>query len=197
MFGKTREMNDMDTLQPAGDVGEFFGDEAAAEEAAHLRDFRRRVEQVEAQVNSQFTSLAAYAQIAQEQIELARAESKATTERTEQRLTSLIERERSDRIQSFTGEAPAGSAPDVVARLDALERSVAQIKHGLDECMERQRALADAITALFERKAPAPLSQPPAMPAPESAAVVDEAAVEAAGAAEPLTGPIADLSLEY
>jgi len=149
MFGKT---HDSDTLEGFdGDHG-FFGDEAAAAEAVEVHDLRDRVEQVEAQVNSQFTSLATYAQIAQEQVELARAEARTSTERSEQRLTSLVERERADRIASFTGSAPAGTAPEFSARLDALEHSVAQIRKGLDECMARQKALADAITAMFERQ---------------------------------------------
>ena len=128
----------------------FFGDEAAAEAVVEVHELQHRVQQVESQISSQFTSLATYAQIAQEQVEVARSEAKATTERSEQRLTSLIERERADRISSFTGVAPAGSAPDVTARLDALEHSVAQIRKGLDECLQRQKALAEAIATMFE-----------------------------------------------
>src|SRR6056297_1421924 len=149
MFGKTRETNEMDKLHD----GDFFGDEAAAAEAASVDQLRDRVEAVEAQINSQFTSLATYAQIAQEQVELARAEARSHTECAEQRVTSLIERERADRVQSITGEAPAGSAPDVTARLDALEHSVALLRRGLDECLARQKQLADAITTLFDRDA--------------------------------------------
>jgi hypothetical protein len=155
MFGKTH-----DTIEELdGDHG-FFGDEEAAAEAADVNQLRDRVEQVEAQVNSQFTSLATYAQIAQEQVELARSEARAATERSEQRLTSLVERERADRIASFTGSAPAGTAPEFSARLDALEQSVAKIRQGLDECLARQKELADAITLMFERRAAAPMPAP-------------------------------------
>ena len=129
---------------------DFFGDEAAAEAVVEMDELKHRVKQAESQISSQFTSLATYAQIAQEQVEVARSEARALTERSEQRLTSLIERERADRISSFTGVAPAGSAPDVTARLDALEHSVAQIRKGLDECLQRQKALAEAIATMFE-----------------------------------------------
>ena len=78
----------------------FFGDEAAAAEAAEIDALRERVVQVESQINSQFTSLATYAQIAQEQVELARAEARAATERSEKRVIELVERERADRITS-------------------------------------------------------------------------------------------------
>ena len=168
MFGKTRDINDTDTLDSSA-IDEFFGDEAAAENTVEIHDLRNRVEQVESQISSQFTSLATYAQIAQEQVELARSEARATTERTEQRLTSLIERERADRITAFTGEAPEGS-PDTASRLDALEQSVARIQKGLDECRQQQKDLAVAITAMFDRlatpPAPAPLAPAPPAPAP-------------------------------
>jgi hypothetical protein len=156
MFGKPRDIDDIDTIDPNGIDG-FFGDETAAEAIVELHELQRRVEHVESQVTSQFTSLATYAQIAQEQVEMARSEARATTERSEQRLTSLIERERADRLSSPTGQSPAGGSSEHVetlARLDALERSITEIRRGLDQSLQRQKALADAITAMFEWLAP-------------------------------------------
>jgi len=220
MFGKPHD--DTDTLDSSAIDG-FFGDEAATAKAVEVDELQHRVEQVEAQISSQFTSLATYAQIAQEQVELARSEAKAATERSEQRMTSLIERERADRISSFTGQAPAGSAPDVAARLDAVEHSVAQIRKGLDECLERQKSLADAITLMFERLAPSAFGAAEATErdsiASDAGATteaidedveveVEDAATDAAPMPDPfapplvspmhtpLSGPIADLSLE-
>ena len=227
MFGKPHD--DTDTLDSSAIDG-VFGDEAATAKAVEVDELQHRVEQVEAQISSQFTSLATYAQIAQEQVELARSEAKAATERSEQRITSLIERERADRISSFTGQAPAGSAPDVAARLDAVEHSVALLRRGLDECLERQKSLADAITLMFERLAPSAIATEPieqdgvAIDSVATADGIDEddAAVDAATDAAPmpgsfappmaspviatppiatsmhtpLSGPIADLSLE-
>ena len=175
MFGKTKETTEVDIIENAITLDDFFGDEEAADDAVKVAELRERVEQVESQVNSQFTSLAAYAQIAQEQIELARSEAMATSERAEHRLTALIERERTDRVSAGTG-GTASLAPEVSERLDALESSVAEIKQGLSECMDRQRALADAITTLLQRSKPRPPLEPPK-------------------ATEPLSGPIPDLSL--
>mgnify|MGYP000010569046 CR=1 FL=1 len=62
MFGKTRDINDTDTLDSSA-IDEFFGDEAAAATTVEIHDLRDRVEQVESQINSQFTSLATYARI--------------------------------------------------------------------------------------------------------------------------------------
>lgn len=182
MFGKTRDINDTDTL------GEFFGDEAAAENTVEIHDLRDRVEQVESQISSQFTSLATYAQIAQEQVELARSEARSATERTEQRLTSLIERERNDRITAHTGVAPEGS-PDLSARLDALEQSVARIQKGLDESRQQQKELALAITAMFDRL--------DATPAPAHTATTGTTTNEAAPFAAPsFEPPVVDRSAE-
>jgi hypothetical protein len=210
MFGKPRDIND--TLDSSA-IDEFFGDEAAAENTVEIHDLRDRVEQVESQISSQFTSLATYAQIAQEQVELARSEARATTERTEQRLTSLIERERADRITAFTGEAPEGS-PDTASRLDALEQSVARIQKGLDECRQQQKELAVAITTMFDRlaappappAATAPAPPPPAdyssLPDPPAPAAFDAPAAPSAAGSEldvpfggPDDGPISGLTL--
>jgi len=194
MFGKARDINDTDTLDSSA-IDEFFGDEAAAENTVEIHDLRDRVEQVESQINSQFTSLATYAQIVQEQVELARSEAKAATERSEQRLTSLIERERADRITSFTGVAPDGS-PDLATRLDALEHSVARIQKGLDDCREQQKNLAVAITTMFDRLAAptavAPQPEGASLPAPRVAATFDPPAATPAGES---SGPISGLAL--
>jgi hypothetical protein len=141
MFGKTKDVID-------DEFRDFFGDEAATDHSTQLDTLRDRVQQAEQQIHSQFTSMAAYAQIAQEQIELARAESKSETVRTESRLTALIERERTDRL-AVTGDAPSVPS-DIDTRLTTLEEAVEVIKVGINDCLSRQKALADAITTLFE-----------------------------------------------
>jgi hypothetical protein len=178
MFGKARDLNDT-THFDGMNIEDFFGDESAAAEVVRVDELHQRVTAVESQINSQFTSLATYAQIAQEQIALTRAESKASTERSEQRLTELIERERADRIEAMDGTSAVvsiGSARSAMdERLDALEQSVEQIKITLDECFAQQLALADAINTIFSGVAerqpaglPAPTrpDTPPPLPAP-------------------------------
>jgi hypothetical protein len=159
MFGKTKDILDPDTTGPT--IDDFFGDEAAADHSTQLDTLRDRMQQAEQQIHSQFTSMAAYAQIAQEQIELARAESKSETVRTESRLTGLIERERTDRLE-VAGDAPSVPS-DINARLTTLEETVEMIKVGINDCLLRQKALADAITTLFEPQHddPAPQTFPP------------------------------------
>ena len=172
MFGRTKERDG--TERADGDeltVDDFFGDEAAVEEATRVERLRRRVEQVEQQINSQFTSMAAYAQIAQEQIEMVRSEAQHATERSEQRVIGLIERERSDRLAgvspaSTTSPSPDGGVdPSITERLDALDAGLAELRGSLQQCLANQKALADAIIDLFQPGAPLPGSTA-AMPSP-------------------------------
>jgi len=182
MFGKTKDANEHDQ-QVGSDADGFFGDEEAAAKAATIDGLATRVHQVESQLNSQFTSMAAYAQIAQEQVELARSEASMAVDRSEQRMVELIERERNDRLAA-TGAGPSNpggaigwSSPEAEARLTTLESSVAEIRNGLAECLNRQKALADAITALFDSATPGS----PVLPPPPARAAAD--------------GPIEELSL--
>lgn len=179
MFGKTKDSIDQGE-NPEADltVDDFFGDEAAVAEAVRIDHLQQRVAQVEQQINSQFTSLAAYAQIAQEQVEMVRSEALHANERSEQKVISLVERERADRLADSTGGI------DVTARLDSLDAQIEEIREGLQLCLSNQKALADAITDLF-----APVTQ---MPAPEPAAApVDP---QAAASFDAFPPPVADAS---
>ncbi len=158
MFGKTKETSDtFERTELDVTIDDFFGDENAVAEAVRVDQLHQRVTQVEQQISSQFTSLAAYAQIAQEQVELVRSEGQNSTERSEQRVIGLIERERADRIS-----AGPGGGVDVTARLDSLDAQVAEIRDGLQQCLSNQKALADAITDLFaaDRSASTPAATP-------------------------------------
>jgi hypothetical protein len=214
MFGKARELNDI-AHGEGSTIEDFFGDESAAAEVARVDVLHHRITQVELQITSQFTSLATYAQIAQEQVELARAEAKASTERSEQRLTALIERERADRLEAAESGDSAGTVVSIGSarsamddRLDALERSVAQVIVTLDGCFAQQLALAEAIDKLFQQQHGP--HAPAALPPPVVADIVDDATMEWNTLAPPrvhvdqfvppltaprAVGPIAGLSL--
>ncbi len=183
MFGKTKETSETTAVDERAEldvtIDDFFGDETAVAEAVRVDQLHQRVTQVEQQISSQFTSLAAYAQIAQEQVELVRSEAQHSNERSEQRVIGLIERERSDRMS-----AEPGGGTDVTARLDTLDAQVAEIRDGLQQCLSNQKALADAITDLFASDASA--ATPTAPPLTASPASVPVMAPPPAAAA-PLT----------
>lgn len=163
MFGKTKDTIDHDgTSEGDLTVDDFFGDEAAVAETVRVDHLQQRVMQVEQQINSQFTSLAAYAQIAQEQVEMVRSEALHANERSEQKVIALIERERNDRLADATGVV------DVTTRLDALDAQIEEIRQGLQLCLSNQKALADAITDLFQ-----PANDTPSPPAVDTAPSVD------------------------
>ena len=167
MFGKPKELTDQLNEHIATDlaIDDFFGDEAAVAEAVRVDALRQRIESVEQQIQSQFTSMAAYAQIAQEQVDLVRSESQHAVERSEQKMVGLIERERSDRLSGA-----GGSAPDVTARLDALDAQVADMRNNLQLCLSNQKALAEAITDLFAQSVPTPITTPAPAPVATPAA---------------------------
>ncbi len=173
MFGKTKEPTDIDE-RPDADIviDDFFGDEAAVAEAVRVDRIQERIIQVEQQINSQFTSMAAYAQIAQDQIELVRSESQHAVERTERRMVGLIETERADRRSESTG-----GTLDVTARLDSLDAQVVDIRESLQQCLSNQKALADAIIDLFQPGS--------------SADLLADAVAETEGLAAPTDTPIA------
>ena len=191
MFGKTKETSATDEhVELDTSTDDFFGDETAVAEAARVDQLLGRVTQVEQQVSSQFTSLAAYAQISQEQIELVRSEAQHANERSEQRIVGLIERERADRMSTQPGGV------DVTARLDALDAQMSEIRDSLRECLLNQEALVDAMAVLFgESDAAAPElevseAQPePSMPAPAPVAVATPL-VEAPSFPSPLDTPL-------
>ena len=195
MFGRPRDFDD--TLDSSAIDG-FFGDESAAETIVEVHELQQRVEQVESQVNSQFTSLATYAQIAQEQVELARSEAKAATERSEQRMTELIERERADRLASASGVTQAEATSEITSspveastdievtdRLDALDVAIDEIRADLADCLQRQKELAEAITTMFERLAPRPVEAPRRPAEGDLDALLAEAGVHAFGLPAP------------
>jgi len=183
MFGKTKDPIDHDgTTEGELTVDDFFGDEAAVAETVRVDQLQQRVTHVEQQINSQFTSLAAYAQIAQEQVEMVRSEALHANERSQQKLIALVERERADRLTDATGVV------DVTARLDSLDAQIEEIRQGLQLCLSNQKALADAITDLFQPASDIP-SSATTEPAPIPVEPLDNDAVFGFEDAQPLDIP--------
>ena len=72
----------------------ILGDEQAAAIQASLAQLHLKVAALEEQMRSQYTSVAAYASIAHEQVEFTRNEARADLDRTRQTLIELVEQVR-------------------------------------------------------------------------------------------------------
>lgn len=129
----------------------IFGDEEAAQLRAELDDLRASVTDLAARVHSQFTTIAAHAEIAREQAEFARAEARADLDRTRDMLIGLIEQARADRPgHHVPGTAPGPSIAAQAERFEELDRRLAQLAAAVDTCFERQRELADTMAAMID-----------------------------------------------
>ena len=132
------------------------GEQAAQTAAA---DVRERLVTLEGQLKSQFTSMAAYAQIAQEAVGVARAEARADLDREKATIVTLVERVHNELL----GEAPRHplappSAPQpsvdisTLARLALLEDKFERMSQQFTQVMRSQEELANSIAMMFEQQ---------------------------------------------
>jgi hypothetical protein len=127
-----------------------------------VADVRERLDKVESQLMSQYTSIAAYAQIAQQSVETARAEARADLDRERNLLISLVERAREEwhnDVSRGEGAASANSGgnADAALRLITLEERFAHINDLFTECLRNQEELANSIACLLERQMRQPM----------------------------------------
>lgn len=162
-------------------VPAFLPEVDAQEAQTAVADVRGRLDKVENQLMSQYTSIAAYAEIAQKSVETARAEARADLDREKRLLLSLVERARDDWHNDVSrGEgaasAGAGASADAALRLLTLEERFEHINQLFAECLRNQEELANSIASLLERQMRHPAEQSAAEPAVcvEVAAAVDD-----------------------
>lgn len=133
---------------------EFLPDEAVQEVRLASNDLRDRVGRLETQMMAQYTAMAAYAQIAQNNTEAVRAEGRHDLDRAQSTLIGLIERVRRECADSIAGvQARAGGgAGSDAARVAALEERFEGLAAALERSIETQRALAEQVAALIDEK---------------------------------------------
>ena len=151
-----------------GDVAPFLPEEGEQAATTAALQTRERLAMVEEQLKSQFTSIAAYAQISQHAVETARAESRADLDREKATILSLLERLRdevlsgeprvsTDRTALETSE-PATDAGDAsananaLARITQLEARFERLSDQFSLVLKSQEALADSIAFRFEHQ---------------------------------------------
>ena len=159
-----RRKGDMFKEYTDRDGAPFLPGEGEQEATAAAMQTRERLTMVEEQLKSQFTSIAAYAQISQHAVETARAESRADLDREKATIMGLIERLRAEvlsagpRPLSEPPSGPAVSTTDApidvsaLARIALLEDRFERLSDQFAAVLKSQEALADSIAFMFEHQ---------------------------------------------
>jgi len=122
-------------------------------------ELRERMVKVEQQVLAQYTATAAYASIGKQEVEQARAESRADLDRSQSLIIGLLDRLRAElnnrldgieagRPMSAPAVAPSG---DVGARLSAMEDRVNGLMRALEGSVHENMVLRQQIEELQQR----------------------------------------------
>ena len=130
----------------------IFGDEEAATLRADVDELRATMAELTDRLHSQFTTISAHAEIARNQVELARDEARADLERTRERLLGLIEHVRAEATPTTPAPfaAPSPSAEPQHQRLDLVEAQIGQLGETVERCFRRQNELADTMAAFLD-----------------------------------------------
>jgi chromosome segregation ATPase len=150
-----------------GDVAPFLPEEGEQAATTAALQTRERLSMVEEQLKSQFTSIAAYAQISQHAVETARAEARADLDREKATILSLLERLR-DEVLAAGPRAPTERAAhepsdrttteadainvSALARIALLEDRFERLSDQFTQVLKSQEALADSIAFMFEHQ---------------------------------------------
>ena len=131
---------------------DFLPDAAVQEVRLASNDLRDRVGKLETQMMAQYTAMAAYAQIAQNNSEAVRAEGRHDLDRSQSTLIGLIERVRRECADSIQGAQLHQGNDGDGARLAQLEQRFDGLAVALERSIETQRALAEQVAALIDEK---------------------------------------------
>lgn len=133
---------------------DFLPDEMTQELRIAGNDLRDRVAKIEMQMMAQYTAMAAYATISQNNNDAAKAEGRHDLERTQATLIGLIERVRrecNDAISGIQARANPSDSSDPT-QVKSLENRFDGLASALERSIETQRALAEQVAMLLEDK---------------------------------------------
>lgn len=151
---------------------QIFGDEEAAQMSAAIEELKGQIADLNARVHSQFTTIAAHAEIARQQAEFVREEARADLDRTRDTIIGLVEQVRAD-VSGLTkpptadaswpapdraAPLPAPAAPD--PRIDAIEHQLETLGAAIERCFDRQRELANTMEAMLDTVLAVQMQQP-------------------------------------
>jgi len=132
----------------------FLPDEAVVDAKSSQVELRERVTKLEQQMMAQYTAMAAYATIAKNDTETARAEARADNDRSQSTAIGLMEKVRREFADNLSGlEHRLGGGPGGEgARVAALEATVTELRRALDESLAVQRRMAEQVASLVREQ---------------------------------------------
>ena len=136
------------------DMPGFLPDEAVVDAKSSQVEIRDRVTKLEQQMTAQYTAMAAYATIAKNDSEVARAEARADNDRSQSTAIGLMEKVRREFADNLSGvEHRLGGGPGGEgARVAALEATVAELRYTLDQCLSVQMRMAEQVSSLVREQ---------------------------------------------
>lgn len=143
--------NRRQTQHTLGERG-ILGDEAFAALALTIEELQTEVTELRGRVDSQFTTIAAHAEIARQQAEFARDEARSDLEHSRETLIGLIEQVRNTAGGNVhvPGNAPGASIDATNQRLDYIETHLSEVNDSVERCLRRQNELADTMSAFLD-----------------------------------------------
>lgn len=134
----------------------FLPDESGETASAMAVEFRKRLVKLEQQVMSQYTSMAAYATIAKQDFEAAKAEGRADLDRSQATLIGLLEKLRNEsntRLDGIERRMGGGdTSADAVTRLGRLEVELAAATTALRQCVLDNEELRSQVAELVGQR---------------------------------------------
>ena len=118
-------------------------------------EFRNRLVKLEQQVLSQYTSMAAYATIAKQDVEAVKLEARADLDRSQATVIGLTEKLRNEingRLDGLERRSAGDLSADDVSRLANVERDLASALTALHQCLQENQELRTQVTGLVEQR---------------------------------------------
>lgn len=145
-------------MEPDEVVVPFLDPEGSENTTSVALELRERLLKVEEQVLGQFSSTAAYATLAQQGVEHARAEARADHERLQTTIIGLLDRlrvemnSRLDALESRPAQGGASVATDTSARIAELETKVDVVITALHAFGQENTRLRQRVDELLAEK---------------------------------------------
>jgi hypothetical protein len=134
----------------------FLPEETTENATATTIEFRKRLVKVEQQVMAQYTSMAAYATIAKQDVESTRAEGRSDLDRSQATVIGLLEKLRNEvniRLDGIERRSAGGDlSGDAGSRLGRLEAELASATSALQQCLRENHELRAQVGELVEHR---------------------------------------------